>query len=86
MARLTKLIHHARLPLGLNSITGNELWAFIPPSLHSKLSTMISTKANSTNSIYGVDGSSSVKDVYIDGEWKTVLISSLGAGAIVFLP
>jgi Tfp pilus tip-associated adhesin PilY1 len=67
-----------------DAITGNELWAFIPPSLHSKLSTMISTKANSTNSIYGVDGSSSVKDVYIDGEWKTVLISSLGAGGHSF--
>ena len=67
-----------------DAITGNELWAFIPPSLHAKLSTMISTKANSTNSIYGVDGSSSVKDVYIDGEWKTVLISSLGAGGHSF--
>ena len=67
-----------------DAITGNELWAFIPPSLHSKLSTMISTKANSTNSIYGVDGSSSVKDIYIDGEWKTVLISSLGAGGHSF--
>ena len=44
-----------------DATTGNELWAFIPPSLHPKLSTMISTKANSTNSIYGVDGSSSVK-------------------------
>jgi len=67
-----------------DAITGNELWAFIPPSLHSKLSTMISTKANSTNSIYGVDGSSSVKDIYINGEWKTVLISSLGAGGHSF--
>jgi len=67
-----------------DAITGNELWAFIPPSLHAKLSTMISTKANSTNSIYGVDGSSSVKDVFIDGEWKTVLISSLGAGGHSF--
>lgn len=67
-----------------DAITGNELWAFIPPSLHSKLSTMISNKANSTNSIYGVDGSSSVKDIYIDGKWKTVLISSLGAGGHSF--
>ena len=67
-----------------DAITGNELWAFIPPSLHSKLSTMISTKANSTNSIYGIDGSSSVKDIYIDGKWKTVLISGLGAGGHSF--
>ena len=67
-----------------DAITGNELWAFIPPSLHTKLSTMISSKANSTNSIYGVDGSSSVKDIYINGEWKTVLISGLGAGGHSF--
>ena len=47
--------------------------------------TMISTKANSTiNSIYGIDGSSSVKDIYIDGKWKTVLISGLGAGGHSF--
>ena len=36
---------------------GDELWAYIPPILHGELSTMISTQANQTNSIYGVDGS-----------------------------
>ena len=48
-----------------------------------------SNKANSTNPIYGVDGSPVVKDVFIDDtpndnvnnpRWRTILLSGLGAG------
>ena len=68
---------------------GDELWAYIPPILHGELSTMISTQANQTNSIYGVDGSVVVKDIYYDDTpgndkddpaWKTILLGGLGAG------
>jgi type IV pilus assembly protein PilY1 len=75
-----------------DAITGKELWAFIPPSLLPKLSTMVSVKANSSNSIYGVDGSAVVKDIYYDDPtdstsnrvWKTILISGLGSGGHSF--
>jgi sugar lactone lactonase YvrE len=60
--------------------SGEELWAFIPPAILTKLSEMLSDKANSSQSIYGVDGSPVVKDILINKEWKTVLICGLGRG------
>jgi type IV pilus assembly protein PilY1 len=62
------------------SASGEELWGFIPPNLLEKLKDMESTGLHSSESIYGVDGSMSVKDVYIDGDWKSVLVCGLGAG------
>ena len=72
-----------------NASDGEELWAFIPPNLLGKLGDMISSVANETNSIYGVDGSMVVKDIYYDDTptnnkddpvWKTILLGGLGAG------
>lgn len=68
---------------------GDELWGYIPPNILGKLSETISSTANKTTSIYGVDGSPMVKDIYFDDtpndglsnpRWRTVLISGLGAG------
>lgn len=59
---------------------GEELWAFIPPSMLHRLNDMVSDAANQSNSIYGVDGSPVVKDIYYGNSWKTVLIGSLGRG------
>lgn len=62
--------------------SGTERWAFIPPPLLDKLDGFISTTLpNATNSIYCVDGTSVAQDVYINGEWKTYLAVTLGAGA-----
>ena len=72
-----------------NSNDGNELWGYIPPNIIGKLSTIVTTKANATNPIYGVDGSPVVKDIFFDDtpnnntndpRWRTILISGLGAG------
>ena len=46
--------------------TGKELWAFIPPGMVKNLPKLSSVKANTSNSIYGVDGSIVVKDIYFD--------------------
>ncbi len=68
---------------------GNELWGYIPPNVLGNLEKVPSSKANSTNAIYGVDGSPVVKDIYFDDtpndgsnnpRWRTILISGLGAG------
>ena len=68
---------------------GDELWGYIPPNLLGKLSTMISSKTDATNPIYGVDGSPIVKDIYYDDTpdnsrddpvWKTIVLTGLGAG------
>ena len=63
-----------------DSSNGNELWAFIPPSIIPNLRNVISSKSNSSNSIYGVDGSPVVKDIYYDNKWRTVVIAGLGRG------
>jgi type IV pilus assembly protein PilY1 len=68
---------------------GEELWGYIPPNIVGKLSTIITSKANATNPIYGIDGSATVKDIYFDDtpddsknnpRWRTILLSALGAG------
>ena len=72
-----------------NASNGEELWGYIPPNIIGKLSNIITSKANSTNPIYGVDATSVVKDIYFDitpnnntndPRWRTVLLSGLGAG------
>ena len=64
--------------------TGEELWGFIPYNLLSKLRNMRAVDAATHQRYYVhdyyVDGSPSVSDVYIDGQWKTVLICGQGAG------
>ena len=68
---------------------GDELWGYIPPNVLGNLEKIPSSKANSTNAIYGIDGSPVVKDIYFDDtpndstdnpRWRTVLLGGLGAG------
>ena len=68
---------------------GEELWGYIPPMVLNNLEKIPSSKANTTNPIYGIDGSPIVKDIYFDDtpndgrsnpRWRTVLVSGLGAG------
>jgi type IV pilus assembly protein PilY1 len=60
--------------------TGKELWAFIPPMLNAKLKDMVSSETNKSMSIFGVDGTPVVKDVFVDGRWKTIVMGGLGMG------
>ena len=68
---------------------GEELWGYIPPNVLGNLEKIPSSKANSTNAIYGIDGSPVVKDIYFDDtpndgttnpRWRTILLGGLGAG------
>jgi Tfp pilus tip-associated adhesin PilY1 len=45
-----------------------------------KLSNMVSSKSNSSNAIYAVDGSPIVKDIYYNNQWRTIALTGLGAG------
>lgn len=64
----------------------NEKWAFIPPPVLPMLRNMAGDKGAGTlgggksNSIFTVDGPITVKDVYVGGDWKTVLMGGLGWG------
>ena len=63
-----------------DSKTGSELWTFVPPPMLAKLNNMNAGQSGISNTMYGVDGSPQVKDIYINGAWHTVLICSLGRG------
>jgi len=60
--------------------TGEELWAFIPPMLNAKLKDMVSAEPNKSMSIFGVDSTPVVKDVFLSGKWKTIVMGGLGMG------
>ncbi len=57
--------------------TGKELFAYVPNAVIPNLSDLTSP---SYNHRYYVDGSPWSADAWLDGQWKTILVSSLGAG------
>lgn len=63
-----------------DALTGSELWAYVPPPMLAKLNNMIAGQAGVSYSMYGVDGSPQVKDVFFQGAWHTVLVCGLGRG------
>jgi hypothetical protein len=77
---------HAFYAEGNNA--GRERWAFIPPSMLRRLPEMYKTGQNKvSSSIWGVDGSPQVKDVYLpNGGWRTVLVAGLGRGETASSP
>ena len=78
----------------IDTKTGVEKWAFVPPFIMAKLPLVINTGLNNdlaktkggTNAIYGVDGSPVVHDMYFKSPydsakaWHTVLIVPFGRG------
>jgi type IV pilus assembly protein PilY1 len=57
--------------------TGNELFAYVPSPLISKLNLL--TSDNYTHN-YFADGSPTVIDAYIGSQWRTILVSGLNGG------
>jgi len=78
----------------IDSKTGVEKWAFIPPFIMGKLPLVVNTSLNNdvakikggTNAIYGVDGSPVVHDIYFRSpfdtskQWHTILMVPFGRG------
>ena len=78
----------------IDSKTGVEKWAFIPPFIMSQMPLMVNTNLNNdlakvkggTNAIYGVDGSPVVHDMYFKSplgtskNWHTILMVPYGRG------
>jgi len=65
-------------------LTGEELWAFVPHNLISKLRNMWPVDAATGERYFArdvyVDGSPVVADVYFDDAWHTILICGQGPG------
>lgn len=64
--------------------TGSELWAFIPANLlprlkNNLLATMNQERTSDYDQAY-VDASPALSDVFINGAWRTVLLSAEGNG------
>ena len=63
-----------------DATTGDEVWAYIPSMLLSKLY-RLADKFYASNHQYFVDGTPTVGDVkFADGTWHTILVGGLNAG------
>ena len=65
--------------------TMEELWAFVPPPVLDKLRSIYNSKGSDgikgkTNSVYLVDGTPTIKDIFYGGAWKSVLMAGIGYG------
>lgn len=70
---------------GFNAQTGAETFAFIPSAVMPNLYHLTGQSYESAGHRYYVDGTPVVTDVYMSGEWRTVLIGSLrGGGRALF--
>lgn len=59
---------------------GTEAFAFIPSAVIPKLPLLTGQSYQGGEHQFFVDGSPIVRDVYIEGEWRTVLVGTLRAG------
>lgn len=65
---------------GFNANTGEEIFAYVPSMLFPKLNQLTAKDYGMGKHFYYVDGSPQIADIYIKNQWRTVLVSSLGAG------
>ncbi len=66
-----------------NPDTLNEVYAYVPNAIYPKLARVTSPNYGTGGSLhqYLVDGPLFVGDVYLNDEWRTVLVGTFGAGA-----
>lgn len=62
-----------------NADTGDEIWAYVPRIVMPELYKLASVSYD-INHRYYVDGSPSPMDVFIGGQWRTILVGGLNAG------
>ena len=62
---------------GFRASNGREVFGYVPNAIYGNLSALTSPLYAHK---YYVDGSPKVGDAYINGQWKTVLLGSTGAG------
>ncbi len=62
-----------------NATTGAEMWGYVPRTVLPRLHKLAET-AYGTSHEFFVDGSPTVGDALIGGQWRTILVAGLGAG------
>lgn len=69
----------------INPSNGTELWGFIPPPVLDKLIYMSPTSATDPSQArYLIDGDITVRDVYVNNQWRTYAALTYGFGARAF--
>ena len=63
----------------LNATTGEEIWAYVPHTIYPTLYKLADANYGNNHSYY-VDGSPKTGDVYINGQWRTILVGGLNKG------
>jgi len=74
------MLHAIHTKTGVGFTAGQEAFAFIPSSVIPNLPKLTAQSYVGGEHRFFVDGSPLVRDVYIDGSWRTVLIGTLRAG------
>jgi type IV pilus assembly protein PilY1 len=72
------MLHAFNANAGAGS-TGNELWAYVPRMLFSKLYMLADSNYANLHQFY-VDGTPATMDAYYAGAWHTVLVGGLNSG------
>jgi hypothetical protein len=62
-----------------DAATGEEVWAYVPSMVIGKLD-RLTVAPYAPSHTYFVDGPMTVGDAQIGGEWRTILVGTLGAG------
>ena len=60
-------------------ITGNERWAYVPSFVMGNLYKLADSAYGNNHSFY-VDGSPQMGDIFVGGNWKTIVVGGLNAG------
>ena len=63
----------------LNATTGNEAWAYVPHATYPDFHKLADSNYGNNHRYY-VDGSPESGDVYIGGQWRTILVGGLNKG------
>lgn len=63
----------------LNATTGEETWAYVPHTIYPTLHKLADANYGNNHTYY-VDGSPKTGDVYINGQWRTILVGGLNKG------
>lgn len=75
------VLHAVDATVGLAS-SGQEVWGFVPPPLLDKLQWMAPTSTSGTSQTrYMIDGAITVRDVFINNNWRTYAAFGYGLGA-----
>lgn len=63
----------------LNATTGEETWAYVPHATYPEFYKLADSNYGNNHRYY-VDGSPESADVYIGGQWRTILVGGLNKG------